>query len=135
MGHIAFGHLPENGVIVDAKIERTDSETVDVQEEEANSFAASLLTGKPDIRYTAPYSLSGEGLALSAKKVGVRDQIDPGYIASNYAYNAGRFGVAMEALKLLPGNFNQMEMIRDKMCELFLRVFAVNNQRYPLEQP
>ena len=96
---------------------RIDRKNLDRFEEEANSYAGSLLSGKPDIIYTASYNLNAEELAQNAINVGLRDKIDPGFIVLNYANGEGRFALANSSLKSLPGNFNPTEMIRNKMCE------------------
>lgn len=114
LGHIAKKHLADDGVVVDQTIERTST---DQYEQEANAFGLEVLTGKPDVLYQAPYTLSGQDLAESARRVGLRDGIDPGVIALNYAWNQARFDIGNNALGVLEAGSDPIGLIRAKMCE------------------
>lgn len=112
LGHIVRKHLDSNGLYVDEQIDRKSNEKHEV---EANAFAVELLTGKPDIMYRAPFTLSAQVLAESARLVGKRDSIDPGVIALNYAWNEGRFDIGNKALGLLEEDKDPVEIIRAEM--------------------
>jgi hypothetical protein len=113
-GHIALGHLGGGGILVDTKVDASDS---DLQEEQANRFALELLTGKPDIQYTAPNSLTAEALAERARIVCQRDGVDPGFVALNYARGKGRSAVGNAALTLIQPDVDPIAAIRSRMCE------------------
>lgn len=111
LGHIIQKHLDRSGLFVDAQIEY---DSLDEHELEANAFALELLTGKPDMLY-APYTLNPQMLAENARRLGKRDQVDPGIIALNYAWNKGRFDLGNAALNLLEQNDDPVEIIRAEM--------------------
>ena len=113
LGHIVRGHLKSSAVLVDAKV-YPDSK--DKEEEEANRFASALLTGDPVIRYTAAKYLRAEELAQAARKRGKEDQVYPGVIALNYAWNRRFFAVGNATLNLLEPKTNPIELMRQKMC-------------------
>lgn len=103
LGHIACGHLETNSALVDAKVDRDDA---DEEEREANTWAITLLSGKPNraFRATSTWPNAHE-LAREAQGLAVRLQTDPGFIVLNYAHSMGNsfFAVANAALKLMPG--------------------------------
>ncbi|WP_352467048.1 ImmA/IrrE family metallo-endopeptidase [Mesorhizobium sp. M0119] len=69
LGHIARGHLPqtEGGAIIDAEV--TSDSSAGSQEDEANSFALSVLTPFKGIRIASSVPKSPE-LAEAAIKFG-----------------------------------------------------------------
>jgi hypothetical protein len=112
LGHIACGHLETNSALVDAKVDRDDS---DSEEAEANTWAITLLSGMPDIafRATATWPNATE-LAREAQGLATRLQTDPGFIVLNYAHSMGNsfFAVANAALKLMPGTAGGDDRVR-----------------------
>ena len=89
LGHIAQ-HIHEGDLLIDAHIDPTDR---DVEEEDANTFAMELLLGRSDVRYQTRGNLTAEELAQSARTTGLRDGVDPGIVALQYA-QSGRQGRA-----------------------------------------
>ena len=114
LGHIAKNHLNGEGVLVDDKVDRDASEDI---EAEANTFAAELLTGKPDIRYQASYNLTAQQLVEAAQKTSQRDGVDPGFVALNYANSKGHYAVGNLALHQIEPNADPVAAIHSRMTE------------------
>lgn len=115
LAHLALGHVPENGLVLDEKIDRSGSD--DAEEQSADAFAVELLNGMKECCYVAngrwPNALS---LANSARRVGEQQMVDPGHIVFNYAHSMGQsfYGVAVEASKLLNPNDDATKTIRER---------------------
>lgn len=99
IGHIASGHLPEDGFVTDENI--GSSENRDVEEKEADNYAIRLLNGEV-ANYTSRKFLAADRLAQEAQRLGAEKRVDAGHIALNLGYNMGAFPLAKAALKLLP---------------------------------
>ena len=111
LGHLIKGHVQEAS-IVDEKIE---PESVDIEEIEASEFAVELLLGKPDMVYYTPRIFSGDSLAIYAKIISARDDVDPGVVVLNSAWSKASlaateeergiiWATAFKALKIIEGN-------------------------------
>jgi Zn-dependent peptidase ImmA (M78 family) len=103
LGHIACGHLAKDSALVDASVSRDD---LDREEVEANEWAVTLLSGKPDERIYATASWpTADRLAQAAQQLAVQLQTDPGFIVLNYAHSMGPtfYAVANSALRFIPG--------------------------------
>jgi hypothetical protein len=121
LGHIARGHLSENGVLVDEGIEPDGR---DDEEREANAFAIELIAGAADRRFL-PADLgferwpNAERLAAAALETGRRERIDPGHIVLNYAHSMSGsrnfWPVAMSALRRIDRGGSAQELVRSKM--------------------
>jgi hypothetical protein len=117
LGHIALGHIPENGVLLDDRVEESSR---DSEERDANAFAITLLTGRPDKKYVASDRwLNAHELAEASKKTGRQQMVDPGHVALNYAHSMGKefFPVGRAALNLLEPNANAIAVVRERMAE------------------
>ena len=117
LGHIASGHVPENGELLDEQLQEN---VPDQEEREADQFAVALLTGNP----TTSIGTDGRwpnmrDLAELARQYGRRNGIDPGHVVLNYAHTMGHnfFPVAHGALKQLYPTTDAMEMVRNKLAE------------------
>lgn len=117
LGHLACGHLPENGTLLD---ERLQENKPDDEEREANQFALKLLTGKA----TMSFSIDGrwpkaQELAQLAKDYGRRNHVDPGHVVLNFAHSmdANFFPLARSALNHLYSQADAMEAVRTKLAE------------------
>ncbi|MGL5193101.1 MAG: ImmA/IrrE family metallo-endopeptidase [Chroococcales cyanobacterium] len=98
LGHFIKGH-GKGFSILDEEI---DPESLDPEELEANEFALELLLGKPDMGYYTPRIFTEKQLAGYAQTVSVRDRVDPGLVALNYAWNkANRATTKNEQLLIL----------------------------------
>jgi len=112
LGHIAKGHVKTGDVLVDQTISRTST---DKQEQEANRFAIELLTGNPDMQFSAPHYPKAEQLAKAAVSVGHRVTVDPGVVALNFAWQERVFALANAALKIIEASTSAIKLIHDRM--------------------
>lgn len=110
LGHIAHGHLPEDGFVADASIDgKTDRG--DADEKEADAFAIRLLNGK-SVAYTATGNLkSGKALFLAAKAKAEQERIDVGHIILNYGFNQKVHAVAAMAMRYVPNASNGVDRV------------------------
>ena len=109
LGHIALGHVPEGGAVVDGNLESASGEE---EERQANEFASVLLTGKPDLGLSSHGPMTASSLARAAQEFARRYRISPGVAALNWGFNTGNWPVANGAVKILEGNQNALEMIQ-----------------------
>jgi hypothetical protein len=117
LGHIACGHLAEDGSLLDDWV---DESSTDSEEQEANAFAAELLTGTPPQRFRAATRWpNAEELAANALRIGRQQMIDPGHVILNYAYSMGKdfYAVANAALARLDPHANAVDAIRSTMAD------------------
>lgn len=117
LGHLALGHVPEGGSILDAKVRPDDPEGEEVA---ANAYAAELLTGTPPRRFHAAGRwLSAEQLAAFARRVGADEQIDPGHVVLNYAHAMGPdfYRVGNAALARLEAKPAAVETVRNALAD------------------
>ncbi|WP_244511784.1 MULTISPECIES: ImmA/IrrE family metallo-endopeptidase [unclassified Rhizobium] len=99
IGHIMLGHLQGTSAIVD--LEETEYDTRgDPQEEEADAYAITLLTGSPSPEITTNVtSFGAKALARSVLEAGPRRGIEPGTLALCLAHRTQNWAVAMAALQ------------------------------------
>jgi hypothetical protein len=112
LGHVAQGHLKDDGVLV----EDEDAEDAD-EEKEANEYAIELLTGKPQFEYGGSVPLSPRVLADKARAQGPLRKINPGVLALNYAYTTSDWQHATSALKIIEPSPNAIAVVHAKMQE------------------
>src|SRR6266446_1192287 len=115
LGHIARGHVGSDGVLVDEQVDRNST---DEEEKAANAFVLELLTGNPECQvFPVESRVSAGALARAANQAGVDEQIDPGHIVLNCAYQMGSdfFAVANAALKLLEPQADAVGLVRSRM--------------------
>lgn len=120
LGHVALGHVDEDGLLIDEAItENGDAET-DAEEKAANAFALELLAGKAACSYRADGRWpNARGLAESAKALGHENQVDPGHIVLNYAHTMGGkdfWPVANAALRFIEQDGDALAVLRDHMA-------------------
>ncbi len=118
MGHIGKKHLIEASIVDEQiKVESEDNEEI-----EANEYSAELLIGKPDMVYYTSRYFTGEQLAEYGQKISSRDNVDPGVVILNYAWNKSSistsegdkriiWATASKALKIVEGNINGAQLI------------------------
>lgn len=104
LGHIACGHLEDNSLIIDEKINEDDVDNP--LERDANSFAIELLTGNPDAGFNSERRISAQNLASESLRIAKERKIDPGHVALNYAKTMDKkgincFAVSFSALNIL----------------------------------
>lgn len=128
LGHIACGHLlPDSPHILDDKV---DTDVREQQEEEANDFAVTLLTGHKNMAFRPQSSLlTGLELAEDAKELGADLKIDPGVIALNYSWNQKCFPVATAALNLIEPDANAADLFRSRYDHLDLGALPQDSRR------
>lgn len=113
LGHIACGHLEDNSLLIDEKINEDDIDNP--QEREANAYAIELLNGTPDAAFHSNGWIAAEVLASEALRIGRHNKVDPGHVALNYAKTMGRthkgnfFPVCGSALNILYPRLDWME--------------------------
>lgn len=83
LGHIIKGDASDT-IFID---ERVLLESLDVEEVDEKVFARELLLGKPDIGYNFPAYVTLEEMPDYARKISVRDKVDPGAVVLNNAWN------------------------------------------------
>jgi len=115
LGHIALGHVSQNGAIVDDEIKKSDSDTGrDPQEIDADRFAIELLTGNADGRITLGQMMKAPALAHSAVQYGRQNNIDPTHVVLNCAHNNHRiYALCVSAANLLSAGRNDQELISE----------------------
>lgn len=113
LGHVILNHIGDSGMVLDEKIDR---ESVDEVEIAANTFAVELLTGKPDTAYWVPRNLIAQELADWSQSVGKRDQVDPGVVALNYAWQKGHWPVVQLALGIIEPKADAVAAVHTQMC-------------------
>ncbi|WP_148044699.1 ImmA/IrrE family metallo-endopeptidase [Stagnimonas aquatica] len=99
-GHIALGHLTENGLILDADID-TSSVEKDDEEDEANKYGLSLLAGSRAIDLPANPSLTGTPLARQISKLARDQAIDAGHLLLRFAAQNNAWAAAGQVLNLI----------------------------------
>ncbi|MDK2972507.1 MAG: hypothetical protein PWP23_2262 [Candidatus Sumerlaeota bacterium] len=115
LGHLALGHLPEDtDILLDQSWERNEN---DHEEQAANTFAAQVLTGMEDPRFTAERKLTGDELAAASRRFGEKNGIAPGVVALNYGWTRKFFPVAFAALKILEPNEHSVQIVRQRMVQ------------------
>jgi IrrE N-terminal-like domain len=117
LGHVAKGHVPENGAVLDEKV---DDNEPDNEEDEADQFAIELLTGKTGttIGVSGRWPNAGK-LAQISEAFGRRNQVDPGHVVLNYAHSmpeSNFYPVARSALKHLFPNADAIGLVRDRLA-------------------
>lgn len=110
LGHIIKGHV-NNRTLIDAHILLLDS---DIEEIEASGFAVEVLLGKPDIGYNFPPYLEGEQIVDYARHISVRDQVDPGAVIINNAWNKAVRVATLKEERIIWAKANQsLKIIED----------------------
>lgn len=104
LGHIALDHLANAAALVDLK-DPAIVTNPDDEENGADRFALSLLTGRPEpIITTSLTSFNAPTLADAVLKAAPRYHIEPGTLALCVAHRTGAWPMAMSALRFIyPG--------------------------------
>lgn len=102
LGHIAKGHLSNDGFLADQQIGVDDRG--DADEKEADAYAIRLLNGAA-VKYSAESRvISPNQLSAAAKSMADKQRIDVGHIILNYGHSQNQFPLAKAALKLVDGS-------------------------------
>jgi hypothetical protein len=98
LGHIACGHLNQDGFFADEKI---DGNIDDDDEKQADSYAVSLINGS-DTKYSIQYLVRAADLAAAAIRTGERERVDAGHILLNFGHHNPKYiALSKAALKKL----------------------------------
>ncbi len=99
LAHVALGHVTDSAAIVDlGDPARTKSN--DSQEIEADRFALTLLTGRPNpVIETNTANFSAQSLARAALDAAPRYAIEPGTLALCLGYQFDAWPIVMASLK------------------------------------
>lgn len=111
LGHIANGHLQENGFVADEKIGSADAG--DAEEKEADAYAIRLLNGK-EVSYRPGASSvfrSGAALYKAALKKSTEERIDVGHIILNFGNSQQSHALAAAALQSIPGESDGIKVV------------------------
>lgn len=115
LGHLALGHLPKDvDVLLDQSWRQNEN---DLEEQAANTFAARLLTGMHDPKFTSNSYLTGEQLAVESARFGKKHGIAPGVVALNYGWTRKFFPVALKALSILEPEEHAAEVVTNCALE------------------
>ncbi len=107
IGHIALGHVEPDGNLLDVDDPLTLDEG-DNDEEDADRFALTVLTGSADLTVVADRDdFNGAQLATAALSRGAEVGVDPGVLVLAVGHHTRRWATAMAALKLLGGDAGQ----------------------------
>ena len=125
LGHLSYGHVPENGSLLDEHVHKNEP---DDEEKQADTFAIELLTGRAGarIRNEGRWPKAAD-FAEDARRFGLRNQVDPGHVILNCAYTEGGdfWKIANAALKMLNPAANAVGSIGKRM------VAQLNWERLP----
>lgn len=101
LGHIMLGHLQGTSAIVDLEEGEYDTPG-DPQEDEADAFAISLLTGSANPEITTNIdNFSARSFARAALMAGPQYRVEPGTLALCLAYRLKNWPAAMAALSYI----------------------------------
>lgn len=118
IAHIVLGHIVPGAILVDEEMSEDSyiSKDNDLDERAADMFAIELLKGRVNVTYTLADRANFRDLAKTAYEFGVANQIDPGHIVLNFANQSGKWGMGIEAAKVLQGkNPPASEVITEAM--------------------
>ncbi|PUE59353.1 hypothetical protein B9Z44_07090 [Limnohabitans curvus] len=97
LGHIACGHLNQDGFFADEKI---GNNAEDDDEKQADKYGVLLLNGA-EKKYTVKSLMPAKQLAVAATSMGESSQVDPGHILLNFGHHSNQFKLAKAALNEL----------------------------------
>ena len=100
LGHIALGHLVDGHAVVDLADPLETREEVDDEEQEADRYALTLLTGSehPQVD-TRTRHFRADQLAVNVRQTGPQVRIEPGTLALCFGYTTGDWRKANAAIK------------------------------------
>lgn len=104
LGHIASDHLAQGSALVDlGELARRPGS--DIEEQDADRFAMTVLTGAPDL-HLAPDrpAQNAATLANAVVTAGRAQSIDPGILAMCYGREHNSWAIAQAALRLISTN-------------------------------
>lgn len=115
LGHIANGHLSNDGFLADQKIGAGDRD--DAEENEADAYAIRLLNGAAVKYGTNGRSVNATQLYQAAQATAQSERVDVGHIILNYGHTQKNFPLAKAALKLIKAPCDGNEMVNRNLFE------------------
>jgi hypothetical protein len=115
LGHIARGHLSENGFVADEKIGGMDAN--DADEKEADAYAIRLLNGS-EVSYGPASKIgfrNGAALYKAALVKSEKEAIDVGHIILNYGNAQRAHPLARQALNYITGEADGIKVVNSKL--------------------
>ncbi|PBQ22009.1 hypothetical protein CCL08_01690 [Pseudomonas congelans] len=110
LGHIALGHLDDNGAIVDTEIAKSSSGK-EPDEVDADNYALELLAGRSGAKLRLSRPMSAPSLAQVVSNYGVVNGIDPTHVVLNCAHNGNYWGLCTNTLKLLASEMPDQKIV------------------------
>lgn len=102
IGHIALGHVGQEGAVIDMADIEDRGKAVDGEEDAADRYALALLTGNPDFEvHKEGRGRNAVNLAGEVLKQGPANHIEPGTLALCYGYATGEWGTVQAAMKTI----------------------------------
>jgi Zn-dependent peptidase ImmA (M78 family) len=118
IGHIALGHLGENGAIVDDDFEEQAKNSKSADEVAADRFALELLTGNPESSLVLQQKMNAARLANLASAEGVRRKVDPTHLVMSCAHNDKKYyALFVGAANILGGDIDDQSVVTNKVFE------------------
>jgi IrrE N-terminal-like domain len=101
LGHLALGHVREEGAVVDMRSSEDEHiNNTDAEERDADRFALQLLTGYPEPRVLpATSAYNAPGLAHAVVDAGRQLRIEPGALALSFGFSTRQWAVVNSAMK------------------------------------
>lgn len=124
LGHIASGHLSNDGVLIDEDIFEVEDSLADApydkdeEELQADQYAiAAIRNTETDPLDAVGNHVSGTSLAMKALEVGETLNIDPGHLIVSFANRHNRWPEANRALQFLPDSDKALEILETSFFE------------------
>lgn len=122
LGHIALGHLGEDGNLIDI-VDPLLMADADDEERQADCFALELLTGESDPQVLADRDdFSATQLADAASRLGPQHGIEPGVLALLLGHRTQRWRQTMGALKIIPPGTQRPWEVMNELAAQQLRL-------------
>ena len=116
LGHILYGHLGKARALVDLE-NPAETKDDDVEEQEADEFALSLLAGTTQLNFETDLDgFNAPTLANAVIRAAEKYQIEPGTMALTLAYQDGSWARSMSALKFIYGDIRPVSETVNKVA-------------------
>lgn len=103
LGHIALGHIQENGSLVEGgNLDQMGGDR-DQDEDEADRFALALLTGMTAPRFEPEGAFNAPSIADASIRIGRDLSIEPGVVALCFGHSTGAWPRILASLRMIYG--------------------------------
>jgi hypothetical protein len=113
IGHIACGHLGQNAMLVDEKVDDDMSGSTQAQEKEANDYALKLLGGDRVELPSIDRRASPTKIARMAQDLGAQYRVLPGHLILKAGKRDSMFPMARQALAFFEGQRDARKVINE----------------------